>query len=102
MLLFDGVFLLRPELIDQWDLSIFLSVTFDRTLERAQARATALAGFAAGPTDIERSRQERYIPTQKLYFAQVRPADHADIIVNCDELQQPGWEIRAHRSAHRI
>jgi len=44
VLLFDGVFLLRPDLINRWDLSIFMSVTFDRTRERAQARGTALAG----------------------------------------------------------
>lgn len=36
VLLFDGVFLLRPELTDRWDLSIFVSVTFERTLDRAQ------------------------------------------------------------------
>ena len=28
VLLFDGVFLLRPELIDRWDLRIFVSATF--------------------------------------------------------------------------
>ncbi len=54
VLLFDGVFLLRPELINRWDLSIFMSVTFDRTLDRAQARGTALAGLTADTTEIER------------------------------------------------
>lgn len=99
VLLFDGVFLLRPELIDRWDLSIFVSVTFDRTLERAQARGAALAGLATDTTEIERSWNERYIPSQKLYFTQVHPTDHADIIVNNNELQRPAWEVRPHRSA---
>ncbi|WP_405143824.1 cytidylate kinase family protein [Sphaerisporangium sp. NBC_01403] len=102
VLLFDGVFLLRPELLDRWDLSIFMAVTFDRTLDRAQARGTALAGPTADTTEIERSWRYRYIPSQQLYFAQARPTDHADIIVNNDELQRPAWEVRPHRSVHKI
>lgn len=94
MLLFDGVFLLRPELIHRWDLSIFMSVTFDRTFDRAKARGTALAGLTADTTEIERSWRNRYIPSQQLYFTQARPTDHADIIVNNDELQQPTWDLR--------
>ena len=97
MLLFDGVFLLRPELLDRWDLSIFMAVTFDRTLDRAQARGTALAVLVADTTEIERSWRNRYIPSQQLYFAQARPTDHADIIVNNDGLQRPAWEVRPHR-----
>jgi uridine kinase len=54
VLLFDGVFLLRPELADRWDLSIFMSVTFERTLDRAQTRGEALAGSAASRSDVDR------------------------------------------------
>ena len=35
VLLLDGVFLLRPELIDRWDLSIFVSAAFEQILDRA-------------------------------------------------------------------
>jgi uridine kinase len=101
VLLFDGVFLLRPELIDRWDLSIFMAVAFDRTLDRAQARGTALAGLTAETTAIERSWRNRYIPSQQLYFTQARPADHADIIVNNDEIQRPAWDVRPHRPVHK-
>ncbi|MET7465415.1 cytidylate kinase family protein [Nonomuraea sp. NPDC005501] len=95
VLLFDGVFLLRPELIDRWDLRIFVSVPFERTVDRARIRGTALAGSAAGTTDIERSWRNRYIPSQQLYFATARPTDHADIIVYNDELHRPSWEVRS-------
>ncbi|MFI6789143.1 hypothetical protein ACIBG4_17635 [Nonomuraea sp. NPDC050383] len=95
VLLFDGVFLLRPELIDRWDLRIFVSVPFGRTVGRAQIRGTALAGSAAGTTDIERCWRNRYIPSQQLYFATARPTDHADIIVYNDELLRPSWEVRS-------
>jgi uridine kinase len=95
VLLFDGVFLLRPELADRWDLSIFVSVGFGRTLDRARTRGEALAGSAAGATAIERAWHNRYIPSQQLYFATVRPAERADVIVHNDELQRPSWDIRA-------
>lgn len=96
VLLFDGVFLLRPELIDRWDLRIFVSVPLEQTIDRARNRGTAMAGSTAVTADIERSWQYRYIPSQQLYFATARPTDHADIIVYNDELQRPAWEVRAH------
>jgi uridine kinase len=95
VLLFDGVFLLRPELIDRWDLRIFVSVPLEQTVDRARNRATAMAGSAAD-TEIERSWQYRYIPSQQLYFATAHPTDHADIIVYNDQLQRPTWEVRHH------
>ncbi|WP_199546494.1 cytidylate kinase family protein [Streptomyces sp. N35] len=92
VLLFDGVFLLRPELIDRWDLRIFVSVPFERTVDRARARGTALGRSAADTAEIERSWHHRYIPAQQLYFATARPTDHADIIVHNEQLHRPAWE----------
>jgi uridine kinase len=91
VLLFDGVFLLRPELIDRWDLRIFVSAPFEETLDRARTRDRELYGST---TEVERRFRNRYIPAQQLYFATVRPTDHADIIVYNDEPQQPAWEAR--------
>jgi uridine kinase len=91
VLLFDGVFLLRPELIDRWDLRIFVSAAFDETLARALARDQAL--FAS--TEIERRHRERYRPSQQFYIDTVRPTDRADIVVHNDVPQQPAWEARA-------
>jgi uridine kinase len=45
--------------------------------------------------EVERRWRERYIPSQQLYFAAARPADHADIVVHNDEPQQPAWTTRA-------
>ena len=94
VLLLDGVFLLRPELIDRWDLSIFVSVSFERTLDRARIRDLALLGSTA---EVERRFRTRYIPAQELYFATARPTDHADIIVHNDEPRLPAWEVRTRR-----
>jgi uridine kinase len=91
VLLFDGVFLLRPELIDRWDLRIFVSAAFDETVDRARTRDQTLFRSA---TEVERRYRSRYIPSQQFYFDTARPTDHADIIVYNDEPQQPAWEAR--------
>ena len=92
VLLFDGVFLLRPELIDKWDLRIFVTASFEETLDRARTRDLALFGSA---TEVERRHRERYTPSQQFYFDTDRPTDHADIIVHNDEPQYPAWESRS-------
>ncbi|MHB1510259.1 MAG: nucleoside/nucleotide kinase family protein [Acidimicrobiales bacterium] len=91
VLVFDGVFLLRPELTDRWDLRIFVCSAFAETLDRARTRDRALYGSA---TEVERRFRHRYRPAQQLNFAAARPLDHADIIVHNDEPQQPAWEVR--------
>jgi uridine kinase len=92
VLLFDGVFLLRPELIDRWDLRIFVSTALDKTVDRAVVRERRVSSRA----EVERRWRERYLPSQQLYFARVRPADHADIVVHNDDPQLPVWETRTH------
>jgi uridine kinase len=91
VLLLDGVFLLRPELIDRWDLRIFVSAAFERALDRGRIRDQARLGSI---TEVERRFRDRHIPAQQLYFTTVRPADHADIIVHNDEPYRPAWEVR--------
>jgi uridine kinase len=93
VLLLDGVFLLRPELIDRWDLSIFVSAAFEQILDRARMRDLVRLGSAA---EVERRFRTRYIPAQKLYFTTARPAGHADIVVHNDEPRRPAWEVRPH------
>lgn len=91
VLLFDGVFLLRPELIDQWELRVFVSVAFEAVLDRARTRDLAFLGSVA---EVERRYRERYIPAQELYFAAACPAQRADIVVHNDEPQRPEWDSR--------
>ncbi|MFG1659002.1 cytidylate kinase family protein [Micromonospora chersina] len=91
VLIFDGVFLLRPELVDRWDLRIFVSTALEKTVDRAVLRERQVSSRA----EVERRWRERYLPSQQLYFAAARPSDHADIVVHNDEPQQPLWEHRA-------
>jgi uridine kinase len=90
-LFFDGMFLLRPELIDGWDLRIFVSATFEQTLDRGRIRDRARLGSTG---EVERRFRNRYIPAQKLYFATARQTDHTDIIVHNDEPRRTAWEVR--------
>lgn len=93
VLLLDGVFLLRPELIDLWDLTIFVSTAFEQALDRARIRDLARL---RSTTEVERRFRSRYVPAQKLYFAAARPTDDADIIVHNDGPKRPFWEVRRH------
>lgn len=88
VLLFDGVFLLRPELIDRWDLRVYVSTAFEATVDRAVLRERRVSSRA----DVERRWRERYIPAQQLYNATARPTEHADIIVHNDDPRRPLWE----------
>jgi uridine kinase len=93
VLIFEGVFLMRPELIDRWDLRIFVSATFEETVARVRSRDAALYRT---PVDVERRFRSRYRPSQQFYFDTVRSTDHADILVRNDEPQRPTWEVRPH------
>jgi uridine kinase len=79
ILLFDGVFLLRPELAGYWDFSIFVEASFEVILARAQKRDAVILG---GIEEVRRRYHQRYIPGQKLYFAESRPKERAKIVVD--------------------
>jgi uridine kinase len=91
VLLFDGVFLLRPELHDLWDLHIFVSVGFDEVLRRATRRDAAL--FRSSE-EVERRYRARYIPGQQLYLDAERPELAADAVVYNDDPSRPSLRLR--------
>lgn len=59
VLVFDGVFLMRRELIDRWDLRIFVSTALEKTVARAVIRERRVSS----PVEVERPWRERYIPS---------------------------------------
>ena len=91
VLLFDGVFLLREELFDRWDLRIFVSATFEKALDRSRIRDRTPLMSA---DEVEQRYRRRYLPSQQFYFEAARPTEHADIIVYNDEPRRPRWEAR--------
>lgn len=92
IMLFDGVFLLRPELYRYWDFRIFVDVDFDETLRRACERETALFGSADA---VRKSYQARYIPGQRIYLRTVRPAERANVVLKNVDPSQPLLIVRS-------
>jgi uridine kinase len=92
VLLFDGVFLLRPELAARWDYRIFVTADFAITLQRAIVRDQPLFGSAE---EVRARYMRRYIPGQRLYLHAVRPQEHADVIVNNDDPARPTLMLTA-------
>ncbi|MEV0643648.1 hypothetical protein AB0I28_00145 [Phytomonospora sp. NPDC050363] len=86
VLLFDGVFLLRPELRDHWDVSVYLHVDEDVTLARARVRDLGLFGSVEA---VEERYRKRYLPGQRLYREEARPTEQADILVDMADPQAP-------------
>ncbi len=86
VLLMDGIFLLRPELLASWDYRIFVDVSFDVALERAEQRDVALCGSVEA---VRMRYSERYLPAQRLYVETAHPREHADAIVHNDDPANP-------------
>jgi len=83
VLLFDGIFLLRPELEHVWDLKIYLDVTFEESLRRGLDRA------ADRSSEVEDLYMNRYIPGQKLYHIHSAPQRKADIVIDNNDPSSP-------------
>ena len=86
VLLFDGVFLLRSELLEYWDFTIFVEADFEITLARAEQRDVMLFGSVA---EVRKRYEQRYIPGQKLYYAEARPQERADVVVDNNDPKNP-------------
>jgi uridine kinase len=86
VLLFDGVFLMRPELREHWDLSIFVEVSPAEALRRALVRDVELFGSA---DEVRERYRARYLPGQELYRAAVAPQRRADVVVDNDDVARP-------------
>jgi uridine kinase len=86
VLLFDGVFLLRPEVRPYWDFSIFVGVDFEVTVARAEVRDHHQFGSAEQVRD---RYAERYVPGQRLYLAEAQPEAHASVVVDNNDAAHP-------------
>jgi len=86
VLLCDGVFLLRSDLVECWDFRIVVHVSFEEALRRGVERDAKLPGSA----DAARDRYERrYLAGQRIYMDVVKPMDRADLIVYNEDPAAP-------------
>ncbi len=86
VLVFDGVFVLRPELRRFWDLSIYLRAPSDVVLERALVRDVGALG---SPDEVRQRYQDRYLPGQAIYRDECDPERYADVVVDNSDFANP-------------
>jgi uridine kinase len=91
VLIFDGVFLQRPELARLWDYRVYVDVPFAAAVARAERHDGALFGSAAA---VRARYERRYIPGQRLYFDAARPRERADAVVGNDDPSHPTLAFR--------
>lgn len=82
VLVLDGIFTHRHELIEFWDYSIWLDVPFEVSIPRGAAR-----GY--GDPDPAADSNHRYIEGQRLYIAKCRPQHRATIRIDNTDLNHP-------------
>lgn len=82
ILIFDGIFLHRPELQAFWDFSIFIDVDFTISIPRGAQRGEG------SPDPLALSNQ-RYVQGQKIYLSECNPKVHASVVVNNEDLEKP-------------
>lgn len=86
ILLFDGIFLHRPELRKYWDFSIFIHVDFYTVIKRVQKRDLYLFKTAEKVREIY---EQRYIPGEQIYLDEESPYQRANVIWNNNEIENP-------------
>lgn len=91
VLIFEGVFLHRPELTPHWDFTIYVDADTEITLKRALVRDRERLGSAA---IVEQKYRERYIPGQKIYRDACDPANRAHVLWDNDDIERPRLRIR--------
>jgi uridine kinase len=82
VLLFDGVFLLRPELLPYWDFSIFLDCPFHISVPRMARRD-------GGSPALNSPENLRYVDGQKLYLQSCDPRRMACLVIDNTDLASP-------------
>jgi len=86
ILLFDGIFLHRPELKDHWDFTLFVHTDFSIMIDRACERD--LNKFDSEDR-VRQSFEQRFIPGCRLYLEQVRPHEQAHVVINNNNVFRP-------------
>ena len=89
VLVFDGIFLHRPELRDAWDFSIFLDAPFEVTIPRGAGR-----GPGWGSADVHAPSNRRYIEGQRLYLRKNQPQGRATIVIDYSDITKPIVNVR--------
>lgn len=86
VVLFEGVFLFRPELESFWDYKVYVQIGPMLSLNRGLMRDSGLLG---GHEATREKYLKRYIPGQKIYHDRCRPEVRADFLIKNDDPSNP-------------
>jgi uridine kinase len=86
LLLVDGGFLQKAALARYWDLVVYLHIEPADVLHRGTRRDQAWMDSAEAAAERYRTY---YIPGERLYEAQIRPAERADIVLDNRDFANP-------------
>lgn len=71
----EGMFLHRDELVTRWDWSVFLDVPFTETVRRMAQRD-------GSHPDLEHPTMRRYVEGQRIYLATCHPRERATVVLD--------------------
>ncbi len=86
ILIFEGIFLFRPELASELDYKIYIDVPFEVTLHRMLKRDRDL--FEVEAEEV-RLFHTRYKAGQEMYLNEVHPKEISDLIIDNTDFEKP-------------
>lgn len=87
IVLLEGVLLFREPIDQYMDVKIYIDISFDEVIIRAQKRDYKLFGDAT-----EERYRKKYIPVQKLYFEKHSPKEKSHLVINNENFAKPQIE----------
>lgn len=92
VLLVEGTFLQRPELVAHWDAAVYVRVAAEECLRRALVRDRGLLGGEEGTRAMYAAR---YQPAWEMYEDEAAPEERADVVFDNEDPARPRLEFRA-------
>jgi uridine kinase len=83
ILVFEGIFVLRPELREYWDYSVYLYINEEESLRRRIVR------IPENEKEIRRLYTVRYIAGQRIYNTESDPMKYANIVIDNNDPENP-------------
>jgi uridine kinase len=77
VVLLEGIYLLQPRFLPEFDLSIWIDCSFETAIERAVSRGQE----GLPPAETVRAFRTIYLPAQEIHFARDHPRAAADLVV---------------------
>jgi uridine kinase len=86
VLVVDGIFIHRDELVQFWDYTVWLEVPFTVAIPRG-------AGRGYGDADPDAPVNARYVQGQRLYLAECNPRARASVVIDNTDLENPAIAV---------